>query len=700
MRTRAGGALPLRAAAAAADRFAPNRPQERTRQEEYEMADMFEDDPVPNSKRTAQQEPEPPSASASINQEIKRCSGSLEELESFLGENRQLIGEFDYVNCATAVHLLGKLRTKDQGLVGALVNRSSTQSFRSRELSNFCYGMAAGSLASRMPDFVAEQAIASAKRFTSQALSLTLWSYAKMNHKDGKLLHALCREVYQTRRVSVALPPPVKRKQKPSQPWKELAEQEEEEEPGPVGVDVPSAQSLSNILWSLAVLQPTEHRENAKVCQVLCQDIVAGLGSEERKHEFVPQSLALIASSLATLRYRDDAVLELIQQRVVGQKSMRAYTPHAIGTLLVSFGRFAKQGGGEYSDLCAKMDVEVRYRVRDFIPAGLGNVCEGLANLDYLSEPLWERLLVETMRRKEVLSPHVLSQLLFAASKAAKVQPDLALGAGKRLLSAYATRELKLVAVGDLIMALDGLVGLRLHDSNFLAKLTKAVFAKRGEFKKQVSARELVALCVGLAKMDLLPDQPTLLDVLGMDACTRSLAEFPLVADQVDLLWAFACLDKPALFAQLLAKFEPTVASSTQCVDQLAEIALFADQHEIPYSLPRAPQQQRGTADDTAALALDEVTQALFQEFPDVQQHASVAGLRMDIFVPSKSLCIEIHSSESFFQTAQPTGGALFRHRLLRQQGYQVYSIPSQVFASLSPEARLAEVHKLMKQIK
>ncbi|KAH9253664.1 hypothetical protein BASA81_008282 [Batrachochytrium salamandrivorans] len=566
-----------------------------------------------------------------LNEKLLRCQ-SPAELENLILTTP--LAMFNDVNCSTAITMLGRRKSTNTNAIDTCLFIAKSKRFLPRHLSNICFGIANGKLCPQLPGFLVKQIPANLSSFNTQDLANTLWSLARLQYagnEDAELVERFARHLIDKPNILIG-----------------------------------KHTDLSLLLWSFVTLG-------------YCNDVL-----------FRTFAKQITASSQG-----------------VGGGVWRA---HNMANCLWAFAT----AGHPALDVCELFAREIsRTGASEFNPQDLANTIWAFSTLRFKYEPSLVALADKVCKRELgaappqharnsiALTPH--SSPSFVSELMQKLKPP------SSVFASSAKYKLPI-----LLERLEGKppppqqqpIG-RLQSSN----------------DNCFTPQNLTSTLISFANLGFY--HVPVIESIASEVCARTLQEFQS-QNLFNLLWAFACLNSLELprvkdFFNLLPAPEFEIEYQLEQAQQLFQVHLAWKQQSHRGTRPSAlldavsdhdwylalVRQQQKPSSSQAHLNIAQLLTEQFSKPGELVNETSVCdgGISVDILLPKHQCVIEIDGPTHFLHTVddnnsseneergeeeeERTGRTLFKHRLLRGEGYSVCSISVRKFEA-TPRKRIA----------
>lgn len=600
--------------------------------------------------------------------------------------------EFNEVNLATAVHLLGRSRSRSARCVDKLLGLAQHKRFEPRELTNLCHGLATVAGSRPMPGFVSQQVGQLLPRLAPRALTNILWSYSTLldDSQTGGFARALVSRANGMRDFN--------------------------------------AQDMSNTLWALAHLGYT--------ADVSLNQALQGRLLEMDFGEFNAQGLSNSLGALAAISGSASPLASKFAGELVKNcgRALQGMLPKHLATCLASLATLGLPTKQEELDLCAAFEGELKRRQpSSFSHHDLAQLCVGFAKLGctpalrLLAEWITSQhpklngfneqdvaniawafatagepahTLFQRMAQGEVdqYTTRTVSTLLWALAK-------LEVANSTEFIDRLCQRAMELDFAGEprqQATVLWGLAKLRHEHVDLCERLTSA--------QTFGSAQDVANTVQSLAVLDVSHSAPEL-----AQAALRWWPAFTL-QDVLNTCWGFACMD--ALGHDLVQQVfrQPLPQGATyQAGDnahsihqQLAQIQLahaggsvLLDALASLLSAHPAPPPETNCVSNVHLLVHDSLKQCLPASVEIQLEHELARSLFVDLYFPAAKLVVEVDGLHHYFanRAAKPTGKSRFRNRLILQFADELVCLNSLDFWALDSAARQARLDALAQRL-
>ncbi|KAH9253128.1 hypothetical protein BASA81_008810 [Batrachochytrium salamandrivorans] len=632
-------------------------------------------------------------------QELRSARG-LGELEaSVLSAPANLL---DPANCSAAVSQLAKWQSSNPLAIEHVMRAAKPLNFPARELSNFCHGIARGRLLPRLPDFVLEQI--PKLQFASFDFSQTLWSTAKLNQPvkslEDKLwevdwLAAKPRDIANTMWALASFNNQIQGKRFAIEVILTR------------GVADFNAFDLSNISWSMVKLDQgelqlqqlvvnralelewTASQDLANMLWALAtwrydspDELLNKLDREVKSFDsFKPQELATSAWALALLLTRQTntaitttrtGLMRKIALAVVARKDI--VKQKDLTELLWAFATVNICGnpGGV-------LDVIARRIHGPLLPQETATIAWSMAVLGFVDDRLMATLALNISKKIDGFNSQDISNSMWAFAKlewySIQVASAVADEVKKRTAQQFTSR--------SLVNILWAFAHLRVTNDKLCQRITTALSQLPNS---ELSLQDQASIMSSLAILGFKTN--SLFSRIAKVVTEESDPEQVLV-----LMWSFACCNALKLAeVKQLFQLDLTKAGllkhNSRSAIQLHQIQLawnLAHAGEISVLIDTMSQGNwvdaaKSLVEISSSKTHERVTAQLRVEFPseEVVMETFANGISVDILLPRLGMVIEVDGPQHFFNNAPhtKTGTTLFKLRLLKAAGYQVYSVP------------------------
>lgn len=665
-----------------------------------------------------------------LNQRLKSSpsAGALEETILATSER-----DFNMVNCATAIRMLGVKRSRNRRAIDAVLKLAQHKEFDSRGLATCCYGIAVGKLLPQIPDFLLNKlARVDLEGFNSRDISSTIWSFAKLAQP---LPPKVLRDISQTRDWQGFSPQSV------GSLFRSLALLGNSLDRGVGHVQAQGSlqqyttQSLCNILWAMAKAASTgkakgelvekvsqelatrehfnsqdmantvwalsclqQHQNSSAAPVLLLERFTKQIRTMDRS-TFAPQELTSLMWGLATLQPQQRPPRELlgILESELCLRGVHTLAPQHLATLawaftkldvsLVQFGKHVSRHGWRASG---------EWRAQDF-----SNLMWALAKND-LPLPYWLGAKLDELDSLGELSDQAMANILWAFAHGGAVHRHSGLLA--RFVRELEQRSMPVSvwvacvgAVCTLGEAAPGLLDRELDWDRLTVKELSMLTASFANVR-HCNPRIIAQIANRAVALFLSPASGS----GGVDPCL--------------LLWGFACLgalDLPEVerfFA--LERADWAFSRTVQNAHQVTQAKLaWEQQHKSPSALltavcrpqddgwPQALVQHRLT-ERIPSLTQVRMYRALAGHLDGLEHETSVCGLSVDMAIESARVVVEVDGPRHFLSDGVTFNGATaLKRRILQGLGYRVYSIPVVPYQRLGGAQQAAYIDALSREI-
>ncbi|KAH9254179.1 hypothetical protein BASA81_007768 [Batrachochytrium salamandrivorans] len=415
-----------------------------------------------------------------INQQLVQCRTGKQVEELVLGSK---MGDFNAVNCSTALQQLAKLNTGrhhriSPATLDKVYSMASKQYFMPRSIATVCHAIASGELDQQIPSFVLKQIALGNnedeefpfKTYTPQGLSMIMWSFAKLGQEDEFVFSRCTREIFLHRNLQTF-----------------------------------DAQHLSNIVWALAKVKynsdgvfrkvslELQRREwqgclpqhlstialaYAKMKQIrhvpmlyysMSRTCLMQRNNDEFANEFKFQTLALICFSFASMQHKDDELFLRISRALLRKSDgewLREFSNQGVANVLWSFAKMALVD----DELFARSG-DLLLKRGDFSnPITVTSVLWSFAKLGMDHPVLFERIAQAVQQQSflEQVKPQGLSNLMWAFAKTKYRNEGLVERVAGELVNA---RQVERFVTEDLVQLVWAFVKLGQHHKPVVNKL-------------------------------------------------------------------------------------------------------------------------------------------------------------------------------------------------------------------------------------
>lgn len=415
-----------------------------------------------------------------LNQQLVQCRTGKQVEDLVLGGS----GEFNAVNCSTALQQLAKLRHHrvSPAALSKVYAMASKQYFMPRSIATVCHAIASGELDREIPGFVLKQIALGNnedeefpfKAYTPQGLSMVMWSFAKLGQEDEFVFSRCTREIFLHRNLQTF-----------------------------------EAQHLSNIVWALAkvkynsdgvfrkVSMELQRREwegclpqhistialaYAKMKQTrhvpmlfhsMSRTCLMQRSNDEFASEFQFQTLALVCFSFASMQHKDDELFLRISRALLRKSDAewaKEFSNQGVANVLWSFAKMALVD----DELFARSG-DLLLKRGDFSnPITLTSVLWSFAKLGVSHPALFERAAQAAQHQSllEQFKPQGLSNLMWAFAKTDARHQGLVERVAEELVNA---RQVERFVTEDLVQLVWAFVKLGQHRKPVVGKLANEV---------------------------------------------------------------------------------------------------------------------------------------------------------------------------------------------------------------------------------
>ncbi|KAH9260939.1 hypothetical protein BASA81_000635 [Batrachochytrium salamandrivorans] len=648
-----------------------------------------------------------------LNAQIKSCA-NLRDIERVVLAG----GDFNAVNCATALRMLARHRCGNSLVMDKIVLLSSqAKPFPPQSLSNCLHAIASGRLFNgAIPAVFTRELLTESDfaKFNSHDIANVLWAVAKINPPEAATVFDLLgREIKNRSEVTRSATP----------------------------------QALANILWSFATLRIY----SPQVCAIVCRELklrnVTGMTLQE---------LANPLWALAVLKHVDRDLLDLFSRELVNNRTFSSQSP-AVGAVgckpqdvsntVWAMAVLEHPSRALCDKICREVTTFKDYRAQEVsntlwafatlkhprLPSGiatqictqdlqwytaqaLANIAWSFASLGKVDSLVCLRISNELMRRQTLqeFTPEALCILLWSFAQSAlqsKSESDMYSELFGHLCGEVVKRDLSKFQANDLSQLVWAMAMTGYWSPLVNAKVYKELV---GRDLASFKLHNLSAIALSMARLNYVDAELT--QHLASEFVRRHHNPGNDPSCLLVALWAFSCLDAlhlPKVFElfQLPAPSATAPDRTADAAQQLFQVRLNWDQtcHDrgksnlieelcdggwLESKLERASHAN-------SSQAHVHLLQRLREQGLQVESEVELlGGLVVDMLVDDQNVVIEVDGPAHFLSDCiSANGSTRFKHRLLTRAGYRVISVPVVHFSRLSPPEQAAYCNELATRI-
>ncbi|KAJ1457742.1 hypothetical protein M885DRAFT_615163 [Pelagophyceae sp. CCMP2097] len=609
-----------------------------------------------------------------LNTKIVSCANAADVLSLFEDKG----ADFDFVNLATSLHILGVLsgsfEKSEAPLLQKLVKRATSsvvddaQRWEPRHLANACWGIAKIEDVEVQALFEAVSGVASSKMATFEAQNFAniVWAYSRAGVKAPALFKAVAAEapkkiasfkpqelantVWAFAKAGVAAPG--------------LFEAIAADSSKRIATFYP--QPLSNTMWAFA--------KAGVEAPALFEAVAAE--APKKIPMFNPQDLANTVWAYATAGVKARMLFEAVAAEA--SKKIAAFNPQDLANTVWAYAAAGVKAPVLFEAVAAA--VEAPTNIATFSPQTLSNIVLAYATAGVEAPAMFKAVAVEATQKIGMFKPHELSNIVRAFAKAGVGAPALFAA-----VAAEAPRKMVFFSsqIADMVWAFAkaGVAAQKLFDS---------VAAEAPKKMANCTTQDLANIVRAYATAGV--GAPVLFEAVANEAL-RKMATFN-PQDLASIAWAYsvAGVEAPALFEAIAVRIEAKISDfSPDGLSQMHQVYMYlrleAPQHALTLLLSRHEAELRAAysrQESTPSRSQKLVSAVLFDiDWEHELEHVTAEGIRVGMAQPAAKVAVEFDGPTHYLagssrgvSTAVLSGASKFKERLLRGLGWQLVRVP------------------------
>ncbi|KAH9254116.1 hypothetical protein BASA81_007991 [Batrachochytrium salamandrivorans] len=579
--------------------------------------------------------------------------------------------EFNEINLATAVNLLGKFRSRSTRCVDKLVGLAQHKQFEPRELTNLCHGMATTMVAGSqpMPAFVSQQVSQLLPSLAPRALTNILWSYSTLldNSQTAKFAHTLVSRANGMRDFNAQ------------------------------DMSNTISQGLSNSLAALAAMngpRETISPLTSKFANELIKDHGRAL------QRMLPKHLAACLTALTTLGLPTKQEELDLCGAFVGELKHRhslIFSHQDLAQLCVGF---AKLRSRPALWTLAELITAQHPKLQGFNQQDVASIAWAFATMGETAPTLFQRIVQQQQGAIDQYTSRTVNTLLWSIAK-------LEVPNSTEFIDKLCKRAMELDFTGESrqqATVLWSLAKLRHEHVDLCKRITSG--------QTFGSAQDVANTVQSLAVLNFSNSVPEL-----AQAALKWWPQFTL-QDVLNTCWGFACMDAlehdlvQQVFRQPLPqgatrKNDDNDQNTHSIYQQLAQVQLaYSDGSMLIDALVLLLSVRPALQPETNRISIVHllVHDLLKESLPSIEiklEHEIAHSLFVDMYFPAAKLVVEVDGLHHYFANhpTKATGKSQFRNRLILQFVDELVCLNSFDFWSLGPTARKACLAPLVQRL-